>query len=163
MSSSQQPSRNWSARPRNARGRGRPFQTPLRSYAPLRNRINDDVERITAVLDSLNLGFPGPGSSPSRTVSQNEIDEYAQQMVDEARPSETELSAKRQIRDHLQSIVRRIVSNGTLKIIGGVGNSFALKGADIDMCIDGSTNMNLSSSQLENLAMAFRRAGIPQI
>lgn len=116
------------------------------------------------MLDLLNLAFPEAGSSPSRTVSQNEIDEYAQQMVDEARPSDTELSAKQQIRDHLQSIVRRIVSNGTLKIIGGVGNSFALKGADIDMCIDVSSNMNLSSLQLENLAMAFRRAGIiPQI
>lgn len=131
----------------------------------------NDVDGITASLNLLNLTYSSrtnsgasarPVSELRRVVTQNEIDGYVQQTINEARPSETELAAKRQICIHLQSIVCRAVPNGTLKIIGGVGNNFALKGSDIDMCIDASPSMDLTSSQLENLTMAFRRAGVPK-
>ena len=135
------------------------------------SRVTDDVNGLSNSLRSLNIGSltstpntnfsPSRGTSatvsvPTRVVSQKEIDGYVQRIIDVARPSGDELAAKREMCVHLQSIVRRIVPNATLHIIGGVGNTFALKNSDVDMCIDG----DLGSLQLEYLASEFKKAGI---
>jgi hypothetical protein len=86
-----------------------------------------------------------------------EIDDYVQQLVDSITPSQYELAMKREMCVRLEGIVRRVVPNAELKIMGGTANTFALKGCDVDVCI--LSVMELGISQLEKLATEFRRAG----
>jgi hypothetical protein len=177
MSSSQQTPRNVRTGGRSARGRGNSLRAPSTPsvYRPPQHasRVTNDVNGLSSSLRSLNIGSvtstpntnfsPSRGTSaavsvPSRVVSQKEIDDYVQRIIDAARPSDHELAAKRQMCVHLQSIVRRIVPNASLHIIGGVGNTFALKNSDVDMCIDG----DLGPWQLEYVASEFKKAGIHQ-
>jgi DNA polymerase sigma len=42
---------------------------------------------------------------------------------------------KKEVCSSLQAIVRRVVPNAELKIMGGAANTFALKDCDVDVCI----------------------------
>ena len=88
-----------------------------------------------------------------------EIDDYVQQLVDSITPSQYELDLRREICTRLEGIVRRIVPNAELKIMGGTANTFALKGCDVDVDVCILSFMELSNLQLEKLAAEFRRAG----
>jgi DNA polymerase sigma len=144
-------------------------------------RSNDDVNALSASLTSLHLRYSNPsrlqnqsGSNQvpetlrihsqsvtpgptARTISVKEIDDYVQQIVDSAASSEVELDIKKEICMRLQSIVRRVVPDADLKMMGGTANTFALKDSDVDVCIVSAGE--LGTSQLEELAKEFIRAG----
>ena len=145
-----------------------------------------DVSEITSSLGSLNLGRPISTQWPrgqtsqvsSRTipravpiarrpariaVSEKDIEDYVQRIIDSITPSQSELAAKREMCTHLERIVRRILPYAKLRIMGGVANTFALKNSDVDICFADTESILLdySDSNLNKLTNEFRRAGEP--
>jgi hypothetical protein len=171
-------------------GSSRNGVTPIsgnnRRYSTSRvtSSTNADVSEITSSLGSLNLGRPSSIQWPrgqtsrasSRTipravptvprpariaVSQKDIEDYVQRIIDSITPSQSELAAKREICIHLERIVRRILPYAKLRIMGGVANTFALKNSDVDICFVDTESILLdySASNLNKLTDEFRRAG----
>ena len=72
-------------------------------------------------------------------------------------PPNFELDMKKEMCVSLQAIVRRVVPNAELKIMGGAANTFALKDSDVDVCIVSAVELGILL--LEKLATEFRGAG----
>jgi len=83
-----------------------------------------------------------------------------QQILETITPSQSGLDIKKDKCHALEFIVRRILPNAKLKIMGGTANTFALKNSDVDACIfDANRNGEFSAWELNELDNAFKRAG----
>jgi len=145
------------------------------------------VDNIVLPFTSLNIHRPRPTStqhlnghesaSPSVTsitqtsnvanlrrvaISDHDVEQYIQRVVNLITPSEVELNAKRNICSRIEPIVWKIFPNAKLKIMGGVANTFALKDSDLDLCLV-ETNVAPSSAnftlKVEQLDLELRKAG----
>ena len=166
---------------RGSRGNRRTGSNRGRSRNGYNARNNDDVDALSASLRSLSLRYSNPSQSqnqrasnqfsqisripaqlvpagrPVRVVSAKEINDYVHQIVDGVSPSQYELDMKKEMCVSLQAIVRRVVPNAELKIMGGAANTFALKDSDVDVCIVSAVELGILL--LEKLATEFRGAG----
>lgn len=163
---------------RRNRGRGSTF---ARNSEASRGRTtvpaNNQVDALSASFASLNIRYSIPQRRPSnqvfqtsritaqsgtpvvpaRTVSANEIKDYVKGIVNTVAASQSEIQEKKEVCSSLQAIVRRVIPDAELKVMGGVANTFALKDCDVDVCI--ITRMGLDTFDLERLATEFRRVG----
>jgi DNA polymerase sigma len=71
------------------------------------------------------------------------------------------MDARRDISINLQLNVRRVLPEAELKIMGGAGNTFALRNSDLDLCI--VSTMGINVYELNMLVSEFKREGkLPQ-
>jgi hypothetical protein len=100
-------------------------------------------------------------TAPRRVVPEKEIDTYVQQIIETISPSQSELDNKKEKCRALETIIRRILPNARLNIMGGIANTFALKNSDVDACIVNSYQIrDISQVEIQELNAAFRKAGI---
>ena len=171
----------WSSRNQvsHVSGNNRRYSTPR-----ITSNTSTDVSEITSSLRSLNLERPtstqwplGQASQvPSRTIpsavpiaprptriaiSEKDIEDYVQRVIDSITPSQRELAAKREMSTHLETIVRRVLPRAKLSVMGGVANTFALRNSDVDICfVDTEFSLvDFDVWNLNKLTDEFRRAG----
>jgi hypothetical protein len=151
------------------------------SASRITSSTSNDVDEITSSFSSLNLGRPTfrqwrsvqqaststfPRAAPivprptRITISEKDIEDYVQRIIDSITPSQRELAAKSEMCSHLETIVRRIFPHAKLRIMGGVANTFALRNSDVDISFaDTESLLDFSNWNLNKLTDEFRRAG----
>lgn len=100
---------------------------------------------------------------PGRSRRAGDVDEYVQQIIAAITPSESDLLLKRTECSRIEDIVRRVLPNARLRIMGGTANSFALKDSDVDVCIVGADHgiRRLDTTEVNRLSNALRERGSP--
>ena len=141
--------------------------------------ITDDSEDIIRHLQSLNIHSSIRAAATTRPriqvrppdrdhrsdqpvrrhISEEEVDEYVRRIVNTITPSESEACNKRDIGRRLEPLVRRVLPNASLKVMGGLANTFALKDSDLDLCIAGCDLFYGDISFSRKLEMELRMAG----
>ena len=150
----------------------RPNYSTVDEMIGLMNSFNfGDANSSSPRTSQTSRGTVGSSARPSVTatpqsrrivVSDKDIDDYVHQVVHAVAPTSTELTRKREICTLLQGVVRRVLPNAQLKIMGGVANNFALKNSDLDLCIV-NLQSDIDSWTARKLDDELRKAGkIPE-
>jgi len=90
-------------------------------------------------------------------LDKQQVEDYVQRIVGNISPSQLEMDSRRDICINLQSNVRRVLPEAELKIMGGAGNTFALRNSDLDLCLVSTPGINVY--ELNLLVSEFKRAG----
>ena len=125
--------------------------------------LSTEIDRLSSSLGSLSLqrsNFPPPTvQNDSRVISApsgSEIEDYIQGILRNIIPPANELQAKKALCSHLESVLRTVLPNAQLKMMGGVANSFGLKYSDVDLCL---VDPEFSSWKASQVQSALIRAG----
>ena len=85
---------------------------------------------------------------------------YVQRLLGAITPSESQLLQKVQECRRLEAIVRHVIPNANLKVMGGTANTFALKDSDVDVCIiDENGYRALDAYNANRIGNALRERG----
>ena len=85
---------------------------------------------------------------------------YVQGILGAITPSESQLLRKVQECRRLEAIVRHVIPNANLKVMGGTANTFALKDSDVDVCIiDENGYRALDAYNANRIGNALRERG----
>ena len=99
---------------------------------------------------------------PQQPVSDTEIDSYVKSILQAVKPCQRELSAKQDMVRDLEKIVHQVFDHAELTIMGGLGNGFALKDSDVDVCLTRPYG-RIDEMALCQLKAKFDKAGTAEI